>query len=205
MRGGADRRGGDIGRCASRPIRSGAPAPRPVVTIGLAWLLSLGFDFFLHGGLLAALYLEPNGFLLETGESLRRIPLGYLALLILTIGLYWLFVQGGVTGWFRGFRLALAGGLVVQGGEYLGLYSITTAEPGLLLAWWVGQAFELGLGGAVIGTMLGGSPTRNVVIKVLVAIAVMVTATLILQSLHIVPTPEGLTALGADPRGTSLR
>jgi hypothetical protein len=44
----------------------------------IAWLSMLGFDFFLHSGLLAKLYLQPSPFLLPPLASFKLIPLGYL-------------------------------------------------------------------------------------------------------------------------------
>ena len=52
-----------------------------------AWLLSIAFDFLLHGGVLARLYLSDSPFLLPPESALARIPLGYLSFLILTVGL----------------------------------------------------------------------------------------------------------------------
>ena len=58
--------------------------PRPVPTVLVAWFLSVGVDLFLHGGLLARLYSVPSGFVLPADQAFRRIPLGYLAFLVLT-------------------------------------------------------------------------------------------------------------------------
>ncbi|MEJ2412947.1 MAG: hypothetical protein P8Y34_08130, partial [Anaerolineales bacterium] len=59
----------------------------------LSWLAVLGFDFFLHGGLLASLYTKPSPFLLPPEQAFRLIPLGYLAFLIFEIFLVWLMVR----------------------------------------------------------------------------------------------------------------
>ena len=45
----------------------------------LGWLSMIGFDFFLHAGLLARLYLIPSPFLLPATTTFRLIPVGYLS------------------------------------------------------------------------------------------------------------------------------
>ena len=59
-------------------------AGQTLMLIAAAWILSLGFDLFLHAGLLAHLYVEPSPFLLPPEEAFRRIPFGYLTFLIFT-------------------------------------------------------------------------------------------------------------------------
>ena len=62
---------------------------RPIPTVLLTWLAMLGFDFFLHGGLLASLYLTEDSFTLPPLEAFRRIPIGYFGFLFLAIFLVW--------------------------------------------------------------------------------------------------------------------
>ena len=47
---------------------------RDVSLVLAAWALSLGFDFFLHGGLLARLYARDSAFLLPPESAFARIP-----------------------------------------------------------------------------------------------------------------------------------
>lgn len=75
--------------------------PRAIHSIAAAWILSVAFDLFLHGGLLAWPYMAPSPFLLPLEDAFRRIPLGYAALLGLTIALYWLFARLGVRAGMR--------------------------------------------------------------------------------------------------------
>ena len=57
-----------------------------LVKIGLlAWLAVIGFDLFLHAGVLAGIYSEPSPFLLPPEEAFRLIPLGYLSFLMLIV------------------------------------------------------------------------------------------------------------------------
>lgn len=152
-----------------------------------AWVLSLGADLFLHAGLLARLYVEPSPFLLPAAEAFRRIPAGYLAFLVLTIALAWLLGRLGVRGMVAGFRLGATAGLVVWGALALGLYSISTANLPLLLGWWLGQAVELGLAGAVLGAAAGGTAAGRIWRRVVVAVVVLVGLTIVLQSIGWAP------------------
>lgn len=117
-------------------------------SVAAAWMLSVGFDLFLHGGVLARVYLEPSPFLLPPEEAFRRIPLGYLAFLGLTLALFWLLRRLGIQGSVAGFRTGATAGAVVWGALIIGLFSISTATLSLLAGWWIGQTVELGLAGA---------------------------------------------------------
>jgi hypothetical protein len=158
--------------------------------VAAAWVLSLGVDLFLHAGLLARLYLEPSPFLLPAAEAFRRIPAGYLAFLVLTAALAWVLARLDVRGMVAGFRLGAAAGVVVWGALALGLYSISTAGLSLLLGWWLGQALELGLAGAVLGAAAGGTPVGRIWRRVIVAVVVLAGLTIVLQSIGWAPAME---------------
>lgn len=162
------------------PARAASP-------IAAAWVLSLGIDFFLHGGLLARLYQERSGFLLAAETAFRRIPLGYLAFLGLTVAIYWLLRRLGVRGALAGFRVGATAGAVVWGALCLGLYSISTAPVPLLAGWWVGQTVELGLASAVLGASAAGVPLGRIWTRVLGVVAACIVATIVLQTLGLAP------------------
>jgi hypothetical protein len=176
------------------PHGSGGSA-RAIFSVAAAWVLCIGFDLFFHAGLIARLYLEPSPFLLAPEVAFRRIPLGYLAFLGLTLGLFWLFRRLDVKGARAGFRHGAVAGAVVWGILSLGLYSISTAPPLLLAAWWIGQALELGLAGAVLGAAANGVPLRRIWTMVAAAVVVLVAATVTLQSLGLAPAMKTITAL----------
>ncbi len=163
------------------------PITRVVPTILAAWALSLGFDFLLHGGILARLYLEPSPFLLGPEAAFRRIPLGHLAFLILTLSLYWALRRLGTHGTAAGFRFGISAAAVLWGAFAAGLYSISTAPLPLLAGWWMGQAVELGLAGAVMGAALGGVPLKRIWALVTVALVACVAGVILLQSLGMAP------------------
>lgn len=160
---------------------------RMLLSVAAAWTLSLGFDVFLHGGLLARLYVEPSPFLLSPEEAFRRIPLGYLAFLVLTLTLYWVLRRLGVRGAIAGLRHGTAAGAVVWGAFGVGLYSISTVTMPLLAGWWIGQTVELGLAGAVLGAAENGVPLKRVWALVGAAVVVCVASTIVLQSLGLAP------------------
>jgi hypothetical protein len=158
-----------------------------VSAIAAAWLLSVGIDVFLHGGLLAHLYVEPSPFLLPAEDAFRRIPLGYLTFLVLTIGLFWLVRRLQIRGFIAGFRLAAVAGAVIWGALVLGLYSISTASLSLLIGWWIGQTVELALAGGVFGAVANGVRLTRVWTLVGAAVVALAAATVALQSLGFAP------------------
>lgn len=155
--------------------------------VGAAWVLSLGFDFFLHGGLLAGVYVQEDPFLLPPATAFARIPAGYLAFLLLTIGLLWLFRRLDVRGWRRGARLGVGAGLFLWITMALGLWSITTAGVGTLVAWSLGQGIELGLAGAVLGAARDRAPMGRVWAWVAGGVVLLIVATVVLQSIGWAP------------------
>lgn len=158
-----------------------------MLSVAAAWILSVGFDLLLHGGLLAGLYIEPSPFLLAPEEAFRRIPLGYLAFLVLTMGLFWLLRRLGVRGSISGFRYGATAGAVVWGALVVGLYSISTATLPLLAGWWIGQTVELGLAGSVLGAAANRVPLKRIWAIVAVAVVAFAAGTIVLQSLGLAP------------------
>jgi len=149
----------------------------------LSWVSMLGVDFFLHAGLFASFYTKPSPFLLPPDEAFRLIPLGYVSFLVMTALLLWLMVNIDVQGWQQGVEFGLKLGFLTWGGLMLGLLSISTADLKLLLAWWVGQSVELGIGGAVAGAGLKTMSLRPILVKVLIFIIILVVLTIVMQNL----------------------
>jgi hypothetical protein len=170
--------------------QAAAPRVGPVGAVGAAWLLSLAFDVFLHAGVLARLYARPSPALLPAREAFARIPLGYGAFLVLTVALWWLFRRLEVRGAIAGARMGLFAGLVLWGAWDLGLYSISRLPWDLLTGWWLGQAGELALAGAALGAANAGMPRAKLFVKVTLAGAALVAATVVLQALGLAPPME---------------
>jgi hypothetical protein len=154
----------------------------------ITWLSMLGFDFFLHAGLLAGLYLQPSPFLLSPLTALKLIPVGYLSFLLLAILLVWLMQRLGLAGWRAGAVFGLELGGLTWGAMLLGLLSISTASFRLLIGWFVGQTLEMTIAGAVAGSGLAGMRLRRLFGAVIVFTVLLIITTIILQSLGVVPT-----------------
>ena len=117
----------------------------------LAWLSMVGFDFFLHAGILAPLYSKESAFLLPPERAFALIPVGYLSFLGLATLLIWLAAKLDIRDWRKGAFFGVKLGFLVWGSLILGLYSITTASPAILWGWFLGQTVELGIAGVVAG------------------------------------------------------
>jgi hypothetical protein len=164
------------------------PAGRVVALIVLAWLSMLGVDFLLHAALLAGLYSQSSSFLLPPATAFTLIPVGYLSFLLLAFLLTWLMIRLRVAGWRAGVIFGLELGGLMWGAFVLGLLSISTAGVPLLVGWFVGQTVEMGIAGAVVGSGLGGRQLRWLVGMAVGLLVLCASATILLQSLGVVPT-----------------
>lgn len=164
---------------------------RRLAFIGLlSWLSMLGVDFFLHGGLLAKLYAQPSPFLLPPSDAFKRIPLGYLAALLLAAFLLWLMLRLGLSGWRQGLSLGLRLGALMGASGMLGLLSISTAELSLVLAWLLSQILQMGLAGAVIGSGLAGQRLRTLFLRLVALVLFLVVVTIAMQSMGLAPAAQ---------------
>ena len=158
------------------------PTSRIIGLGAMGWISMLGVDFFLHASLLAKLYAQPSPFLLPPEDAFRLIPIGYLSFLLLDVLILWLIIRLEIAGWQRGLSFGLTIGGLIWGAMALGLLSISTASPSLMLGWFAGQSVELGVAGAVIGSGLSGTSLRKILVRVIVLILVLVVATIIMQN-----------------------
>jgi hypothetical protein len=147
----------------------------------------VGFDFLLHAGLLARLYLEPSPFLLPLQRAFALIPVGYLSFLLLATLLVWLTTRLGVQGWRQGGLFGLQFGALAWGALILGLLSISSAPLALMMGWFAGQTIEFGLAGAIVGSALAAVPYRRLLMLALAGAAVEFVLTIVLQSLGFAP------------------
>lgn len=167
----------------------GRQRPPTLATVVLSWLAMLGVDLFLHAGLLAPLYDWDSPFLLRPEEAFVRIPIGYLGVLLLAIALTWALPRINVERGRDGALIAGAFAAVAWGALLLGLWSISTADSGLLVGWWVGQTAELALGGFVIGSILGGMRVRTMAWRVGGLLVVGAASVVVLQSIGYAAAP----------------
>jgi len=160
---------------------------RGIKLILIGWIAMLGVDLMLHAGLLAALYQRPSPFLLPPMEAFRRIPIGYAGFLVAAAFLVWVEASLGVRGWRRGVAIGAVVGGAIWASLALGLYSITTAAPDLLVAWTVGQTVEMAYAGAFVGWALAMETHRSVFTVDIAASLGWVVLTVLLQSFGVVP------------------
>ena len=157
---------------------------RSLVKIGLlAWLAVIGFDLFLHAGILADLYSKPSPFLLPPEEAFRLIPLGYLSFILLIVFLLWLMLRLNVVGWRAGLVFGLKVGALISVAGTLGLLSISTASVSLLVGWFLGQTVELGIAGMVLGSGLSTNRLRSLLVKVVIFFIAMGALAILLQNI----------------------
>jgi hypothetical protein len=153
----------------------------------LVWFALVGVDFFLHGGLFAATYVEDSPFLLSALDAFRRIPLGYLALLATASLLVWIFDRASILGWRRGLVVGLGLGIVMALSFTLGLYSISTARPQLLVAWFVIQVVEITIAGGILGQGLLVDSLRRLTLVVIIGFILLFVVTVVMQSIGLAP------------------
>jgi hypothetical protein len=174
---------------ASTPVK--ASALRRSVALGaLVWLSMIAVDLLIHAGLLASLYAQRSPFLLPPELAFALIPLGYLSFLLLAILLVWLAGALKVASARSGFLLGLKLGALIWGAFAMGLASISTASPALLLGWFAGQTLEMGIGGAVAGYGLQAARLRPLVLRVGLMLLASVILTILLQSLGFAPAAQ---------------
>jgi len=161
---------------------------RRLLLIGLlSWLSMLGVDFFLHGGLLAKLYAEPSPFLLPPSDAFRRIPLGYVAALLLCVLLLWLMRRLALVGSRQGLAFGLRLGALTGGTAVLGLLSISTAGLSLLVGWLIAQTLEMGVAGMVAGGGFAGQRLLTLFLRVVSLLLFLVAVTIAMQSVGLAP------------------
>ena len=168
------------------------PAAEPSVRrvghlVVIAWVSMLGTDLLLHAGILAWLYARPSPFLLNPTQAFNRIPMGYASFLALALLLGFLSVRLDVRDWRQGLRFGLLLGASIWAALTLGLASISTASPALLLGWFVGQTIELGLAGAIVGAGLQGVRFRRLWLRVILWCVAAFAVTVILQNSGLAP------------------
>jgi hypothetical protein len=154
----------------------------------VVWLAMVGLDFVLNAAVFAGMYQVGGAFLLAPLEAFRRIPLGYLALLILAAGVVELAVRLGVATIADGVRLGAVSGAVLGAAWSLGLYSIATLSPQVALAF-AGIWFALlAVAGGVAAAGLQRSSLRGLTLRVVGIDVVAAIAVIALQSFGVLPT-----------------
>jgi hypothetical protein len=163
---------------------------RIVASVVLGWLVMIGFDFLLHGGMLARLYVDPHPFLLPPMQAFRLIPLGYLSFLLIAVLLAWIMLRLHLSGFRQGAIFGLKIGALIWASLTLGLASISSADPALLVGWFTGQTIEASLAGGVIGAAFAAQRLRGLVVGVIIFVVGCVAVTIVLQSTGVAPAVQ---------------
>lgn len=162
--------------------------PVRIRTALIAWFAMLGLDFLLNGAVFARIYQDGSAFMLAPAEAFRRIPLGYLAFLIVAFGIVELIRHLGITRTGDGIRLGLVLGALGGAVWALSLYSIATLSVPAALAFAVVWMALLVVGCVVAAASLGSSSQRKLVLLVAGFDVACVVVVIALQSLGAVPT-----------------
>jgi hypothetical protein len=169
------------------PSPSLTPSRRLRVAL-LTWLAMLGTDFLLNGALFARMYQEGGGFFISPDEAFRRIPLGYLAFLILAIAIAEVVHRLRVAGAANGMRLGLAMGGVLAAVWSLSLFSIATVSSGSAIAFAVIWLALLVTGTVVAAAGLARHSLRALTFRVVAFDVACVVTVVALQSSGLVQT-----------------
>jgi hypothetical protein len=167
------------------------PLKRFLQLMLLVWVAMLGVDFFIHGGLFAAVYFQNSPFLLPDREAFRRIPFGYLALLASAGFLTWILVRTATRGWRRGLEVGLSLGVVMGLSFTLGLFSISTASVQLLIASFLAQMLEMAVGGTIVGHGLQAHSLRGLALAVIIGFILLFVTVLVMQNVGLAPSTIG--------------
>ena len=122
--------------------------------------------------------------------------LGTSAGLLLCTLLLWLMLRLGLTGWRSGLVFGLQLGAFIGGTAVLGLLSISTAGPGLLVAWFLSQTLEMAMAGMVAGSGLARQRLRTLFMRVALFVLFLLVVTIVLQNVGLAPAAQPAVQLG---------
>jgi hypothetical protein len=154
----------------------------------VVWVAMVGADFVLNAALFAGMYEQGGSFMLAPAEAFRRIPVGYLAFLLLAGGMVELAFRLGVTSISGGIRLGVTTGAFLGASWSLGLYSIATVTPQSAVAFAAIWLALLTVAGGVAAAALGRASLRGLTLRVVGLDLLGAVAVIALQSFGVLPT-----------------
>lgn len=157
----------------------------------LAWLAVIGLDLLLNAGLLARFFVSAfqHPCLLPPLKAFLYIPLGYGAFLLWCVLLVWIIDRLGAIGARPGAALGAKLGIAISGAGCLGMASMFSLPPAMLLVWCLDQTALFCLAGAVIGSGLAASRLGPLAFRVLALFLACVVVTAVMQNLGLAPLP----------------
>ena len=155
--------------------------------IGISWLAVVGFDFFLHAGLLAHLYQGDNPGILPPLDAFYRIPIGYFAFLFNIALVYFIIIKIDVNDRKEIIKLIMTIGIVLSLSSTLAQFSILQVNPLLLFGWGLGQMLQFTLMGVIIGFGYTGYSQKKLFICVFIFVFLVIVFTIIMQNIGLSP------------------
>jgi hypothetical protein len=182
-------------------VEPAPPRKRLIQVTALAWFAIIGLDLLLNACLFAPFYQwEQPGFLPPL-KMFRYIPLGYAAFLLSRIALVWLIVRTHSYGAGPGAAFGAKLGVLFGGAAFLGWLSLFALPKVMLFCWALDHMLVFILACAVIGAGLRAERLRPLVLRVVALFLLCLVATIVPQSLGLVPakTAHGRVGIGWDP------
>jgi hypothetical protein len=158
---------------------------RVIILIG--WLGFIGFDLFLHAGLLARLYHEENLAILDPLQAFYRIPIGYFAFFIYVVFLYWLLKINNFKYRNEILKFVFQVGLFISVSSTLAQYSILKINDLLLFGWGLGLIIEFLISGLIVGYLMTNYSSKRMLINVIVFDVLLFFITVIMQNTGLAP------------------
>ena len=160
------------------------------IIILIGWLGFIGFDLFLHAGLLAQLYHETSPSILDPLQAFYRIPFGYLAFFLYVAFLYWLILKSSLEDINDIRRFSVIVGLFMAVSSTLAQYSILKINEFLLLGWGIGLLIEFLIIGIIMSYLLNGFSSKRMLLYVILFDLSLFLITVIMQNIGLAPPLE---------------
>lgn len=154
----------------------------------LVWLAIVGLDLLLNGALFAGLYRDGGPFFVTPIEAFRRIPIGYLAFLVLAVGIVEISFRLRSAGLTSGLHLGLGLGAALAATWSLGLFSVANIGAEVAVAFALIWFALLLTGCAVAAVGLARASLRGLTVEVAGFDLACVVVVVVLQSVGVVPT-----------------
>ena len=156
----------------------------------LSWLAFVGFDLFLHAGLLAFLYHEDSPAILSPLDAFYRIPIGYFAFFLYVAFLYWLIISMNFSLRNDIIKFSTIVGVFFSVSSTLAQFSILRVNEYLLLGWGIGLIIEFFICGIIIAYGLTGYSQKKLFYIVLLFDLLLFSITIIMQNVGLAPPLE---------------
>jgi hypothetical protein len=124
---------------------------RGILVAGIASIAMFGFDIFLHGGLLAAIYGRGDfRYELPLLVAYWNVPCGLLAYFGFSLLLVVVFSKFKANDQLESFKFGLIIGSIVWAAYIFGWSYLDLTSIGLYAVWYIGQVTEIGIGAMIV-------------------------------------------------------